>query len=598
MSGAESSRAGAFAIAAALAGLAWDPAASAADPKRVLVLLVAAAALASSRRARAPEVAPANQLFVGFVALCALSLCWGNGGGWRDLTTLGGAALLVAAASLRSREEAAAIARTAASVLGGGAALFALAEAVTGGHGLALHGGQGNPNWLGLLLAVTLPLSLSGLFEMGTLGGCKARPPGIAASLRCAARYPYPPAMVRAQQSWAAPHAFRAERGSRGERILALLALPQIPALLLAQSRTAWIALAVAAAATLGDRRAPLKRSVGVALALAGGAAAILLLTQAGTLRSFEGRIWIWRLAARAAGGALPLGDGLGAFPRLFLDLQGPALAALPPGEASRRFVYATTAHNDWLEVTAETGLPGLALLAAALASGIVACRRAGARAEAATLIAFAVSALADSPLRQPAVLIPVALALASAPRTVRISAETARRIPLIPAMGLAAAAALFPIAGAGWFGARLATTARDADPEQKIALLSRAARVDPRSGEIAFALGLAHLERGEPTAAVSALERSRPLLAQVATDVALGNAHLLAGDANAAAATYDRALRLDPGSFRARANLAVALRRLGRAAEADEQLRLARQLWPHHPALAEIAAGEPAGDE
>src|SRR6185295_11378231 len=333
--------------------------------------------------------------------------CWGAGGGWRDLATLGGAGLFLAAASLRPREEAASIARTAASVLGGGAALWALAEAVTGARGLAVHGGQGNPNWLGLLLATTLPLSLSALL--------------------------------------------RAERGSRGARaVLALLAVPQIPALLLAQSRTAWIALAVAAAATLADRRAPLKRSVGVAFVVSGAVAiALVFLLHAGAAHSFDGRIWIWRLAARTAAGALPWGAGLGAFPRLFLDQQGPALAALPTGEAARRFVYATTAHNDWLEITTETGLPGLALLAVAIGAGIVACRRAGARAEAATLIAFAISALADSPLRQPAVLLPVALTLASAPRTLRLSSDSPRRSAAIPALGLLAAAALLPIAGA-----------------------------------------------------------------------------------------------------------------------------------------------------
>src|SRR5262245_65317879 len=99
MFAAESSRsAWTFGVAAALAGLAWDPAAPAADPKRALVLLVAAAAIASTRRPRAVEVAPAGLLFVAFVALSALSLCWGAGG-WRDLATLGGAALLLAAAS-------------------------------------------------------------------------------------------------------------------------------------------------------------------------------------------------------------------------------------------------------------------------------------------------------------------------------------------------------------------------------------------------------------------------------------------------------------------------------------------------------------------
>ena len=543
-----------FAISAALAGLAWDPGAPAADPKRFLVMLVAVVALAAHhRRAHPPEIAPASLLFVGFVAASALSLCWGRGGGWRDLLTLAGAALLVVAASQRSRDEAAAIARITATVLGGAAALWALAQVMMGARGLAIHGGQGNPNWLGLLLAATLPLSLSAVLR----AGCE----------------------------------------TRGKRLFAMLALAQIPALLLARSRTAWIALAVAAVAGLADRRLPIRRSVAVGLALATGAAVTLIFVgaQFGALRSLEGRAWIWRIAARAAIDALPWGQGMGAFPRLFLDGQSSALAALPIGEAGRRFVNATTAHNEWLQIAMETGAPGLALFVAAIGCGIVACRRAGARAEAATLIAFAVSAIADSPLRQSGAVIPMALALACAPRTVRLAPRPVLGRVVSPALGLLAAAALLPIAGSTWLGARLATAARDADPDRKLALLSRAAAIDPRSGAIAFALGLAHLERGEPVAALVDLERSRPLLAQVGNEVAIGNAQLLAGDAGAAAAAYDRALRLDPGSFRARVNLVVALRRLGRDADADLQLRRARRLWPHHPALAEIGDEAPA---
>jgi tetratricopeptide (TPR) repeat protein len=342
------------------------------------------------------------------------------------------------------------------------------------------------------------------------------------------------------------------------------------------------------------DARAPFKRNVAIALGVATTAAAILIVAPGGARHALEGRLWIWRLAARAAAGALPCGDGLGAFPGRFLDLQGDALAGLSPPEAAHRFVNATTAHDDWLEITVETGLPGLLLFAAAIGAGIVACRRAGARAETATLIAFAVAALADSPLRQPAALAPVALALASAPRTLRLRAGARPTAPAVAALGLLAAAALIPIAGASWLGARLATRARDADPERALALLSRAAQIDPRSGEIAFATGVAHLERGEPDAALPELERSRPLLPQVATEVAVGNAHLVSGNAAAAAAAYERALRYDPGSFRAHANLAVALRRLGRDHEADLHLRAARLVWPHHPALAEIAAAQP----
>ena len=47
----------------------------------------------------------------------------------------------------------------------------------------------------------------AGTFDSGTLGGFKARPRGVAASLRRTARHPNPPAMVRGEQSSPAPHA-------------------------------------------------------------------------------------------------------------------------------------------------------------------------------------------------------------------------------------------------------------------------------------------------------------------------------------------------------------------------------------------------------
>src|SRR5262245_51311288 len=134
MSAAVTDRRGwAFGIAVALALLAWDPDAPAADPKRALLLIVAAAALVWTPRgdrtavARAVgELPAAAPPFLALAALAALSLTWGDGHGWRDLATLGGAALLLLAASLRPRAEAAAIARATASVLGGGAALWTL----------------------------------------------------------------------------------------------------------------------------------------------------------------------------------------------------------------------------------------------------------------------------------------------------------------------------------------------------------------------------------------------------------------------------------------------------------------------------------------
>ena len=51
----------------------------------------------------------------------------------------------------------------------------------------------------------------------------------------------------------------------------------------------------------------------------------------------------------------------------------------------------------------------------------------------------------------------------------------------------------------------------------------------------------------------------------------------------------YRQALRLNPGSFRARANLASTLTTLGELDAAARQLSGARELFPGHPRLREM---------
>ena len=278
-------------------------------------------ALAAWRRGSIATLPPGAAWLFTFVALSALSLAWHGTPGGRDLATSVGAGALLAAACLRPRHEIAACARLVAVLVGGGAALGAVAQALAGARGLAIHGGQGNPNWLGLLLAVSLPLSVS----------------------------------------------FALRRPRRPIALASVLL--QLSALVLAQSRTAWIALAAAGVVTLVAH--PAASRTGRWLAIGGAMvllAAVASMVHAGAASSLAGRAWIWRLAARAAMDSFPFGAGVGAFPALFLEQQGQALAALPAGEAARRFVNATTAHSDWLETAVETGLPGVIALGGALA--------------------------------------------------------------------------------------------------------------------------------------------------------------------------------------------------------------------------------------
>jgi hypothetical protein len=94
----------ALGAAVAVAALAFDPRAPAADAKRTIGLLLAVALLAvaiaePARAARETRVAPAALFFLGFVAWSGLTLIWGVPLGARDLGAWTAAATLVVAAA-------------------------------------------------------------------------------------------------------------------------------------------------------------------------------------------------------------------------------------------------------------------------------------------------------------------------------------------------------------------------------------------------------------------------------------------------------------------------------------------------------------------
>lgn len=122
-------------------------------------------------------------------------------------------------------------------------------------------------------------------------------------------------------------------------------------------------------------------------------------------------RIEYWRDAAFAAGQYWPLGAGLGAFVPVMLAAE--RLQAVSPG-------YPNRAHNDYLELAVEAGLPGLVVLAAiGLLVAWLAWRKWRATPQAAQLW-FALAALAilglhsavDYPLRTLALATVAALAV------------------------------------------------------------------------------------------------------------------------------------------------------------------------------------------
>jgi tetratricopeptide (TPR) repeat protein len=525
-------------LALAMAGaVAFDPLALASEPKTV-VLLVGAVVLAATAVTGKRRLVATWPLAFG----CALS-GWMLLRGGRDLAGGLVAALcfgLSLAALPRARRTT--LALWACLLIGGGAGAITAFEWLRGARGMQLHGGMGNPDWLGLLMAVTLVPSGSALIRA-----------------------------ARARKRWAP--------------LLLLATALQGFAWVVAESRAGWLALPVGAGVALAARRVRLGFPLCGALVVASVIGARLDLSLgSGALGALAGRFWIWRSSLAAALHALPFGSGAQGFSNAYLIEQGHFLSALDVSVASRTFVHATTAHNEWLHVFTTLGVPGLVLLVAMLATGIDgAARRFPAGAGA--LGALAVGASADVPLQAPAILLVTALVMAAAPRLKRpTGAEWGARAAALGV--LVVCAVLLEGSVRQWRATRLSVRARDAAPAERASLLARAVALTPRSAEAELAWGLDQIERGELGAGVTTLERARSLSATVSTDVALGNALVSLGRHAEARTAFERALAKNPGSFRAHANLAVALSGLGNFAGAERELSLAERLWPGHPKL------------
>jgi len=295
-------------VGAAVAALVYDPLALAAGPKTVTLILVAVTALGLGLASRGPIRAPSRSVWLWLLACAwsALTLAWGNPAALAGLAGwLGAAGLMLQVGQLDvpARVE---VARLAAAWIGSVSALAALVQRLVGAQGIAVHGGQGNPNWLGLVLAVALPLTVD---------------------------------------------AALAAAGAR-RRLLLGGCVVQLGGLLLSGSRVGWIALAlVALVAAVGRRR----RRWGVALVATAGLAATLWIAGRGEkplVEAWAGRVQIWTATARAASVSQPFGVGLGDFGEAYLAQQGRVLSVLTPGQAARRFINATTAHGDWLQVS------------------------------------------------------------------------------------------------------------------------------------------------------------------------------------------------------------------------------------------------------
>lgn len=567
-----------LALGVTACGLAWDPGAYAAHPKRALAALLGCAcvttALVTARRRSDARrrVSPALLAAGVFVALTTLSLAWGRPAGALDAATfVAGTGVVVLALRMR-RAAAVAAARLSSLWLGGATGAVCVASALHGARGFALHAGQGNPNWLGLLLAVTIPL--------------------------CA--------------DTCILHIRRRRLATRDLGLTLAGLVMQVPALYLSHSRVAWVACAVAVALVLagtlrGWRRRVTQVSVGVALLLClctGGVAGAeehdSFSDDVPAARSLHGRVGIWKIGAAAARGAGPFGTGLGTFERAFHEAQGRALSQLTPNVAARAYENATTAHQEYLQAAIESGpLAALALLATWVL-GIAGAVRAKFLGGAGALCACAIASLGDSPLRQPAIVLLVAVVLGTlrGARTKHVANAVVRKLVIVSLLVLSAWSLMQSTRA--WLGARAYLASFAADPDSRLRLLGKSARLYPSSGDAQFERALVLLSLGEPRAALADLDTASELMTDPGIFCARGEAHLALDEASAAESDYRAALALGPGSLRARVGLASAQHRQGKEAEAETNAKIAKKLSPGNPQVRELldAIHESQSDE
>jgi tetratricopeptide (TPR) repeat protein len=139
-----------------------------------------------------------------------------------------------------------------------------------------------------------------------------------------------------------------------------------------------------------------------------------------------------------------------------------------------------------------------------------------------------------------------------------------------------------------GWLGTRERSLALEGEPARRLARLTRAARVDPGSGETELELGLARLRLGD-SRGLDALTRADALFADTATRIAIGQAELKLGHPGQAARAFERALAWNSGSYRAHLGLAEARFHEQRLEEAEREVRLAHSLLPGAPGAREL---------
>jgi tetratricopeptide (TPR) repeat protein len=420
----------------------------------------------------------------------------------------------------------------------------------------------------------------------------------------------------------------------------ALLALFAV-ALVLSQTRAAWLGFAAGAALMLGKGS---RRGLGLA---AGFGLAALLLTSfpnplnPGTMQSLQrlassvqtghgdaqGRFFMDRISFGIAARHPLLGAGAGHFTDAYLAEQGRLMSE--PGHAAEPYRYTHDAHNDWLQLAAESGFPALLLFGALVALALSSAWKQEQWALAALISSFCVNALLHFPLDivPSAAIVWTALGWSLARRPSGQDALSPRFLALLRFNKSA-----FFICACFFFMRRLESSAflnrgmslslagqfQEADEPLKAALrlslrderawmrlgLDFDAEGNLPAAEAAFSrcqstpeglanLGLSQAKQGRlddgKAASMAALQlnpRSTEALGN------LGKIEYLRGNPAGAEAIYLQGLQIDPDWAAGHFNLAAIYINTGRKAQAKGQLQEALRLDPSNAQAAQLLAG------
>ncbi|MBX3183157.1 MAG: O-antigen ligase family protein [Polyangiaceae bacterium] len=606
--------------------IAWDPAAPALLPKLAAVSLLALVG-AAWLGYRGGFISKYNlldkPLLVASLAvlLGCVSLGWGSPAGrLSQATSVATLCLAWAARGLFTTEDLRGALVSLARWLGAALGAWALLSYAAGQSGAWLHAGMGNPNWLGLCLALTLTLSWPPWSAVARVKSVRLISKGFwgfGKALRQASKAPRTrEALGTTEKSLSVPREAlqdtdEAPSGQLVSISIYFASALQLTGLVLAESRVAWIACLVAAAYAVMRRRwrsaaararlAWLAPVLALAPVMAGFGATPV--AGEGLLGALAGRRAIWH-AATLAWAEAPLGVGSGDFSAAFLWAQGKWLAGYDAQIAARAFQHAETAHSSWLMAWVEQGPVGGALLVLWL---WLALRRAAWARGVTALVAVGTCAIADSALELPAVAALAWLttaALGTAARGTsedeapggasgsKISSRESIAAPSgahgwlrrgAPWLLLALAALTLREATLAWRAERSASYGRT-HPEARLEAQRRAAQLYPSSAALQLELGVAQLSAGDALGALEAAEESSRTSVSVASELLRAKAQTELGRLPEARRALESAAALSPGSFRVHLGLAAVTLELGDLEACQRALDRARAVQPFAP--------------